>query len=61
VLGQVGSYKLFKRRIFRMAPLHHHFEMAGWPETQIVVRFWIIQALLVSAGLGAFYYNWISG
>jgi phospho-N-acetylmuramoyl-pentapeptide-transferase len=61
VIGQVGSYKLFKRRIFRMAPLHHHFEMAGWPETQIVVRFWIIQALLVSAGLGAFYYNWISG
>lgn len=61
VILQVGSYKLTRRRIFRMAPLHHHFELLGWPEPQIVVRMWIVQALLVSAGLGIFYAHWIAG
>ena len=61
VILQVGSFKLTGRRVFRMAPIHHHFELMGWPETQIVVRMWIIQALAVSAGLGIFYYNWVSG
>ena len=59
VIGQVGSYKLTGRRIFRMAPLHHHFEMLGWAEIQIVVRFWIIQGLFVALGLGLFYAEWI--
>ncbi len=61
VILQVGSFKLTGRRVFRMAPLHHHFELLGWPETQIVVRLWIVQALMVSGGLGVFYYNWITG
>lgn len=51
VILQVGSYKLRKKRIFRMAPLHHHFEEIGWKETQVVVRFWIIAILLVVLGL----------
>jgi len=59
VIGQVGSYKLTGRRLFRMAPLHHHFEMLGWPEVQIVVRFWIIQGLCIGAGLTIFYAEWV--
>ncbi len=59
VIGQVGSYKLTGKRMFRMAPLHHHFEMLGWQEIQIVVRFWIIQGLLVALGLGFFYAEWV--
>jgi phospho-N-acetylmuramoyl-pentapeptide-transferase len=42
VILQVGSYKLRRKRIFRMAPIHHHFELQGWPEPQIIVRFWIV-------------------
>ncbi|MEZ5115591.1 MAG: phospho-N-acetylmuramoyl-pentapeptide-transferase [Candidatus Nanopelagicales bacterium] len=59
VIGQVGSYKLTGRRMFRMAPLHHHFEMLGWPEIQIVVRFWLIQGLCVGAAMGLFYAEWV--
>jgi phospho-N-acetylmuramoyl-pentapeptide-transferase len=59
VILQVGSYKLTGRRVFRMAPLHHHFEMRGWPEIQIVVRFWIIQGVCIGAGLGIFYAEWV--
>ena len=59
VIGQVGSFKLTGKRIFRMAPLHHHFEMLGWPEIQIVVRFWIIQGLCIGAGLTIFYAEWV--
>ncbi len=59
VIGQVGSYKLTGRRMFRMAPLHHHFEMKGWPEVQIVVRFWIIQGICIAAALGGFYAEWV--
>ncbi|MBP2279779.1 phospho-N-acetylmuramoyl-pentapeptide-transferase [Psychrobacter sp. PL19] len=51
VMLQVGSYKLRKKRVFRMAPLHHHFEEIGWKETQVVVRFWIIAIILVIMGL----------
>ncbi len=46
VIVQVGSFKLRKKRIFRMAPIHHHFELLGWPEPRIIVRFWIFSALL---------------
>lgn len=59
VIGQVGSYKLTGKRMFRMAPLHHHFEMKGWGEVTIVVRFWIIQGLCIGAGLGIFYGEWV--
>lgn len=51
VILQVGSYKLRKKRIFRMAPLHHHFEEIGWKETKVVARFWIIAIVLVVLGL----------
>jgi len=51
VLIQVGSYKLRRKRVFRMAPLHHHFELSGWTETQVVVRFWIISVVFALAGL----------
>lgn len=51
VMLQVTSFKLTGRRIFRMAPLHHHYELKGWKETQVVVRFWIITMMLVLAGL----------
>jgi phospho-N-acetylmuramoyl-pentapeptide-transferase len=60
VILQVGSFKLTGKRIFRMAPLHHHFELAGWPEILIVVRFWIVHALLVGAGLTIFYAEWVT-
>jgi phospho-N-acetylmuramoyl-pentapeptide-transferase len=51
VILQVASYKLTGRRIFRMAPLHHHFELKGWPEPRVIVRFWIITIILVLVGL----------
>jgi phospho-N-acetylmuramoyl-pentapeptide-transferase len=51
VMLQVGSYKLRHKRIFLMAPLHHHFEIKGWKENQVVVRFWIISMMLVLIGL----------
>ncbi|MDF1781564.1 MAG: phospho-N-acetylmuramoyl-pentapeptide-transferase [Alcanivoracaceae bacterium] len=51
VMLQVGSFKLTGRRIFRMAPIHHHFELKGWPEPKIIVRFWIITVILVLIGL----------
>jgi phospho-N-acetylmuramoyl-pentapeptide-transferase len=51
VILQVASYKLTGRRIFRMAPLHHHFELKGWPEPRVIVRFWIITVILVLCGL----------
>lgn len=51
VILQVGSFKLTGRRIFRMAPLHHHFELKGWPEPRVIVRFWIITFVLVLVGL----------
>jgi phospho-N-acetylmuramoyl-pentapeptide-transferase len=51
VIVQVGSFKLTGKRVFRMAPLHHHFEQKGWTEPQIVIRFWIIAMVLAMAGL----------
>ncbi len=51
VILQVGSFKLTGRRIFKMAPLHHHFELKGWPEPRVIVRFWIITLVLVLLGL----------
>ena len=51
VILQVGSYKLRGVRIFRMAPIHHHYEKKGWPEPRVIVRFWIITLMLVLLGL----------
>lgn len=51
VMLQVGSYKLRGKRIFRMAPIHHHYELKGWPEPRVIVRFWIVSLMLVLVGL----------
>jgi phospho-N-acetylmuramoyl-pentapeptide-transferase len=51
VMMQVGAFKLTGKRIFKMAPLHHHFELSGWHENKVVVRFWIIAALLALLSL----------
>ncbi len=51
VILQVGSFKLRGQRIFRMAPIHHHYELKGWPEPRVIVRFWIISLMLVLIGL----------
>ena len=51
VILQVGSYKMRGQRIFRMAPIHHHYELKGWPEPRVIVRFWIISMILVLIGL----------
>ncbi len=53
VIVQVASFKLTGRRVFRMAPIHHHYELKGWKENQVVVRFWIITMLLVLFGLSS--------
>ncbi len=55
VILQVLSFRLFGRRIFRMAPFHHHFELRGWPETTVIIRFWILSGLLSALALGIFY------
>ena len=51
VMMQVASFKLTGKRVFRMAPIHHHFELKGWPEPRVIVRFWIITVVLVLIGL----------
>jgi len=61
VIIQVGFFKLTGRRVFRMAPLQHHFELAGWDEITIVIRFWIIAGLCVAFGLAVFYAEWVTG
>ncbi|GHT83292.1 phospho-N-acetylmuramoyl-pentapeptide-transferase [Actinomycetota bacterium] len=64
---QVGYFKFSKRmgwkkrRVFKMAPIHHHFELLGWKEHNVVVRFWLISALLACLGLGVFYLSWVQG
>jgi phospho-N-acetylmuramoyl-pentapeptide-transferase len=58
VVIQVISYKTRRKRVFKMTPLHHHFELLGWPESTIVVRFWLIAAMFVALGLGIFYIGW---
>ncbi|MBU5422621.1 phospho-N-acetylmuramoyl-pentapeptide-transferase [Cellulomonas hominis] len=58
---QIGFFKLTGRRVFKMAPLHHHFELSGWGEVTIVIRFWLIAGLFVSLGIGIFYAEWVTG
>ena len=60
VLIQVVSFRVFHRRVFLMAPLHHHFELLGWPETTVIVRFWIIAGLFAALGLGIFYGDFLT-
>ncbi|QRV02772.1 phospho-N-acetylmuramoyl-pentapeptide-transferase [Arcanobacterium phocisimile] len=57
---QIGVFKMTGKRVFRMAPLHHHFELKGWKEVTIVVRFWLIQGLFISAGMFLFYAEWLA-
>ena len=62
VIVQVAGFRWFGgRRVFRMAPIHHHFEMKGWPETTIITRFWILAAIGVALGLGLFYGDFLAG
>jgi phospho-N-acetylmuramoyl-pentapeptide-transferase len=61
VVIQVAAFRLFGRRVFLMAPLHHHFELMGWPETTVIVRFWIMAALCTALALGIFYADFLSG
>jgi phospho-N-acetylmuramoyl-pentapeptide-transferase len=58
---QIGFFKLTGKRVFKMAPLHHHFELSGWGEVTIVIRFWLIAGLFVSLGIGIFYAEWVTG
>ncbi len=60
VIIQVGYFKMTRKRVFNMAPIHHHFELAGWRETTVIVRFWIIGGLAVGFGLGLFYAEYLS-
>ena len=55
VIIQVVAFRRFRRRVFRMAPIHHHFEIGGWPETTVIVRLWIMSGLCTAFGLGLFY------
>jgi phospho-N-acetylmuramoyl-pentapeptide-transferase len=67
VMIQVSFFKVTRRltgtgrRVFRMTPLHHHFEMLGWEQVTVVIRFWIITGLFVATGLGVFYAEWVAG
>jgi phospho-N-acetylmuramoyl-pentapeptide-transferase len=60
VIVQVISFRGFGRRVFRMSPIHHHFELAGWPEFTVIVRFWIIAGLCAAVGIGLFYADFIA-
>ncbi|HSL58117.1 MAG TPA: phospho-N-acetylmuramoyl-pentapeptide-transferase [Acidimicrobiales bacterium] len=59
VILQVGSFRLTGNRIFRMAPIHHHFELGGWPETTVIVRFWLLAGLATALAMGLFYADFI--
>ena len=60
VILQVFSFRVFRRRIFKMAPIHHHFELKGWPETTVIVRFWILAGLFAALGLGIYYAGFLT-
>ena len=57
---QVGYFKMTHKRVFKMAPIHHHFELKGWPEVKVVVRFWMIEMLFVLTALVLFYGDWVA-
>jgi len=60
VIIQVAIFKLTGRRVFKMSPIHHHFELKGWPETTVIVRFWILAALFAALALGLFYADFLN-
>jgi len=60
VIMQVAGFKMTRKRLFNMAPIHHHFELAGWPETTVIIRFWIVAGLAAAFGLGLFYAEFLS-
>ena len=57
---QIIVFRTTRRRLFRMAPFHHHFELAGWAETTVIIRFWLLAAICAALGLGIFYSEWLS-
>ena len=57
---QVGYFKMTHKRVFKMAPIHHHFELKGWPEVKVVIRFWMIELLFVLVALVLFYGDWVA-
>ena len=59
VIIQVFAFQVFHRRVFRMAPIHHHFELVGWPETTVIVRFWILAGMCTAVALGLFYADFL--
>ena len=59
VVIQVAVFQVFHRRVFRMAPIHHHFELVGWPETTVIVRFWILASLCTAVAIGLFYADFL--
>lgn len=61
VILQFGYFKMTRRRIFKMAPIHHHFELSGWQENKIVVRFWILQAAFAAGGFMIYYLTLYTG
>jgi phospho-N-acetylmuramoyl-pentapeptide-transferase len=60
VIIQVVSFQVFGRRVFRMAPIHHHFELMGWHETWVIIRFWILAGFCTALALGLYYADFIS-
>jgi phospho-N-acetylmuramoyl-pentapeptide-transferase len=60
VIVQIGSFQLFHRRVFRMAPVHHHFELGGWPETTVIIRFWVLALMATAVALGIYYADFVS-
>lgn len=60
VVIQIAVFKTRHRRVFRMAPFHHHFELGGWQETTVMVRFWLLAAMSAALGIGLFYADWLS-
>jgi phospho-N-acetylmuramoyl-pentapeptide-transferase len=57
---QIAVFRTSRRRVFRMAPFHHHFELAGWAETTVIIRFWLLAAMCAALGLGLFYSEWLT-
>ncbi|MGH3915409.1 MAG: phospho-N-acetylmuramoyl-pentapeptide-transferase [Pseudonocardiaceae bacterium] len=60
VVLQVAVFRTTRRRLFRMAPFHHHFELAGWAETTVIIRFWLLAAICCALGVGVFYSEWLN-
>jgi len=60
VIVQVFSFRVFGKRVFRMAPIHHHFELKGWPETTVLIRLWIVAGMVTAVAIGAFYADYLA-